>query len=132
MLSGDYWNEVRENVRKTFGEGVKVLPQCAAAGDLSPRQLHYLGAEERRMRLKYGMGYDRTNLFAKTQDLFNKVMAQRRDIAERIISGLTEIYDWAKKDIQADVKVQHMRHQFQVHKRLISAEERDWCEVNIK
>lgn len=131
-LSGDYWNEVREEVRKAFGEDVKVLPQCAAAGDLSPRQLHYLGAEERRMRLKYNLGYDRTKLAPKSQDLLNKVMGQRRDIAERIANGLLEIYDWAKKDIQEEVVVRHIARELEVHKRLISKEERDWCEQNIK
>ena len=40
-LSADYWCEVRQAVAKEFGEDVFVLPQCAAAGDLSPRTLHY-------------------------------------------------------------------------------------------
>ena len=39
MLSADYWSEVRIAVKKKFGD-IYVLPQCAAAGDLSPRQLH--------------------------------------------------------------------------------------------
>ena len=39
-LSADFWNEVRQAVAKEYGDNVYVLPQCAAAGDLSPRTLH--------------------------------------------------------------------------------------------
>jgi len=39
-LSSDYWNDVRVAIRKKYGN-IFILPQCAAAGDLSPRILHY-------------------------------------------------------------------------------------------
>ena len=51
MQSADYWNEVRQLVKARFGEHVKVLPQCAAAGDLSPRILHYGKAQKRRFEM---------------------------------------------------------------------------------
>jgi len=38
-VSSDYWGEVRKQIRKRFSEDVFVLPQCGAAGDLSPRDL---------------------------------------------------------------------------------------------
>ena len=57
-LSADYWNEVREAVAAEFGPEVFVLGQCAAAGDLAPRTLHYKEAQARRMELKYNLGYD--------------------------------------------------------------------------
>lgn len=38
-VSSDYWGEVRKQLWEKFSEGVYVLPQCGAAGDLSPRDL---------------------------------------------------------------------------------------------
>jgi hypothetical protein len=52
-LSADYWHDVRVALRQKYGN-LFLLPQCAAAGDLAPRILHYKKAQERRFRLKYG------------------------------------------------------------------------------
>jgi len=35
-FSADFWHEVRVELRRRFGDGIFVLPQCAPAGDLSP------------------------------------------------------------------------------------------------
>ncbi|WP_343701226.1 hypothetical protein [Chitinophaga sp.] len=39
FVSADFWSEVRRHLRQQFGEGVHLLPQCGAAGDISPRNL---------------------------------------------------------------------------------------------
>lgn len=39
FVSADFWSEVRKHVRQHFGEGIHLLPQCGAAGDISPRNL---------------------------------------------------------------------------------------------
>ena len=129
-LSADYWNEVREGVQNTFGKEVFVLPQCAAAGDLSPRVLHYKAAQARRMRLKYGLGYDYKS--SDRAEEYKKVMGERRDIAERILEALTEIYAWAKKDIATAPPVRHERKTLDLKRRMISDEEKEWCEENIR
>jgi hypothetical protein len=36
VISADYWHETRAELRRRFGEGLFVLPQCAAAGDQAP------------------------------------------------------------------------------------------------
>lgn len=131
MLSADYWNEVRENVAKTFGPDVLVLPQCAAAGDLSPRILTYGEAQERRMRLKYGMGYDRTKLNDLKEDYMNRVMAERKDIAERILEALKDVYSWAKKDIKKEVPVHHIFRNITIHKRTVTDQEAELCKAKI-
>jgi len=87
MLTADYWTEVRRLVRERYGD-VFVLPQCAAAGDLAPRALHYFDAERRKYLLKYGEEY-----FA---ELPSRV--QREEIAERILVALDECYEWASKE----------------------------------
>ena len=127
-LSADYWHDVRVAVAEEFGEDVYVLPQCAAAGDLSPRILHYRDAQARRMKLKYGMEYDPKG--SRHQE--NKCFAERKDIAERIVLGLKDIYSWAKKDIQTDCVVRHIHKVMTLDKRLVTEEEKQWCEDTIK
>ena len=127
-LSADYWHDVRVMVAKEFGPDVFVLPQCAPAGDVSPRVLHYKAAQERRMRLKYGLGYDHT----QKSHAYNKIMGERYDIAERIVEGVKEVYAWAKKDIQTEVTVRHRVTQMELERRRITDEEKAWCEQNLE
>ena len=47
MLSADYWHETRELLRRRLGRDLFVLPQCAAAGDQSPRPLLCKSAAKR-------------------------------------------------------------------------------------
>ena len=105
-LSADYWHDVRVAVKERFGD-VYVLSQCAAAGDLSPRQLHYNDAEQRRFNLKYGEGTDID-------------MGRRRDIAERIVAGLAEIEAWASKDIKTEAVLKHTVIEITLAKQMIS------------
>ncbi len=122
-LSADFWNEVRELVKKEFGPDVFVLPQCAAAGDLSPRVLHYKEAQARRMKLKYGLEYDP----AGSNHQYNKGMAERYDIAERILESVRDVYGWAKKEVVTELPVRHISRTLPLPKRMITPEERDEC-----
>ena len=131
-LSADYWTEVRQMVAKEFGEDVFVLPQCAAAGDVSPRVLHYGKAQARRMRLKYDLPYDPAQVRGNNSHEYNKVMGERYDIAERIMEGIREVYSWAKKDIKTDVPVQHKVTVMALERRKITDEEKQWCEENLE
>lgn len=131
MLSADYWSNVREEVAKEFGPDVFVLPQCAAAGDLSPRILHYLPAQRRRMMLKYGVDTSINHDHPIAYD-YEKAMAERRDIAERILVSVKEIYSWAKKDLYKEVPVGHKLETLQLERRKITEEEAEDCRENIK
>ncbi|UVI33045.1 hypothetical protein [Paenibacillus spongiae] len=51
-VSADWWCETREQLRSRFGENLYILPQCSAAGDLSPHQLLDRAAYERMLTLK--------------------------------------------------------------------------------
>lgn len=46
-VSSDFWSEARKRIAERFGETVHILPQCSAAGDISPRDLtaRYRGGE---------------------------------------------------------------------------------------
>ena len=127
-LSADYWHDVREGVKAEFGEDVYVLPQCAAAGDLAPRILHYKKAQARRMKLKFDMGYDPADPNSRNI----KGFAERKDIAIRIVAGLKEIYSWAKKEILTDCEVKHLSQKVTLSKRMVTEEEKKWCEDKIK
>lgn len=107
-LSADYWHDVRLAIRKQHGD-IFILPQCAAAGDLSPRILHYRKAQDRRFRLKYGA--QQTELSA------------RRDIAERIAAAFGEVLDWARKDIKTALPLAHRVETVHLSRRLITDDE---------
>ena len=109
-LSASFWHDTRELIRIKHGN-IPILAQCAAAGDLSPRQLHYKTAEERRYRLKYG---DKP----KSPEDF-----RRRDIAERIAATFDEVLAWAKKDILTDLPLIHKVETVMLSKRLITKDE---------
>ena len=96
-LSADYWANVRENLRSRHGKKLYVLPQCAAAGDLSPHLRSYQSASRRKWRLKYGRD-------EKYEEEFN-----RRDIAERVGWAFDDAYDWAQKERFADLPIQNRR-----------------------
>ena len=127
-FSADYWNEVREAVKKEFGEDVFVLPQCAAAGDLSPRILHYKEAQARRMGLKYDRPYDPKKCGFGTPGWEEKCMTERFDIAERILFAVKDVASWAGKDIRTEVKVDHVLETVPLIPRFITEEEKEHCE----
>ena len=127
MQTADYWHDVRVAVAAEFGEDVFVLPQCAAAGDTSPRILHYLKAQERRLRLKYGIEKGET----LEEHRYNKAMGERKDIAERILEALKDIYSWSKKEILTDPALHHKMELVPIRRRMITEEEAQWCRDNI-
>lgn len=99
LLSADYWAETRKMIREKYGD-IFILPQCACAGDMSPRPLHYREAEERKYALKYE-GYQMPNVKKETE------IYRRNEIAERILNAFDEVYAWATKEKIFDAKVVH-------------------------
>ena len=97
FLSADYWANVRENLRSRYGKDLYILPQCAAAGDLSPHLRSYRRASKRKWLLKYGRA-------EKYRDEFN-----RCDIAERVGIAFDDAYSWAQKEKFADLPIQNRR-----------------------
>lgn len=132
-LSADYWGDVRQLAVEKFGPDVYILPQCAPAGDLAPRILHYLHAQARRMGLKFDMPYDADK--AKNREPYDdatKRFAERKDIAERIVASVEEIYSWAKKDIITSAPVKHHAWMQPMKRRTITEEELAACERKLE
>ncbi len=107
-ISADFWHEVRQNLRRDHGN-IFVLPQCAPAGDLSPRILHYRKAQERRFRLK--------------------ATTERQEIADRITAAFSEVLTWASKDARDALPLKHEIRAIELERRRIAPAE---YEANVK
>ena len=107
QISSSFWHDVRQLLTKKYGD-IFILPQCAAAGDLSPRILHYKKAQARRFALKYGRDPKYTEEF------------ERKDIAERIVCAFDEVLAWAKKDIIKSAVVKHDVSDVRLSRRIIT------------
>lgn len=113
-LSADYWHDVRQELRRRHGEGLHILPQCAAAGDASPRMLHYCDAASRRFRLKYGDLEGGDHIAGK---------AERNDIAMEIAAAFDEVLSWARHDLQDSLPLIHLINEVALSKWLITPQE---------
>jgi hypothetical protein len=80
-ISADFWHDVRVELHKRLAGDVYVLPQCAAAGDLSPHLLYRTRAEEAMARQR---GFSR-----------------RQEIARRIADAVEDVLPVARGSIQA-------------------------------
>ena len=120
LLTADFWGDVRDEIKARYGD-IYILPQCAAAGDLSPRIMHYYAAEKRRFRLKYE-DYDMPKNILKPYEKLHRV-----DIAERIAQSFDEVYSWAQKEKFDDLPVAHTVKTVELSKRLITDEEYQFC-----
>ncbi|HEX2999299.1 MAG TPA: hypothetical protein VHR86_03580, partial [Armatimonadota bacterium] len=87
-VSADFWDEVRGEISKRYGEDVFVLPQCSAAGDQSPHLLLHNRAEERMRRLRG--------------------VSEREEIARRIAGAVEDVLPITKAEIHTDVPLRHM------------------------
>ena len=93
-LSADFWHETRLAFKAKYGD-IYILPQCAAAGDITPLQQHYKKAQARRLSLKYG---DRAE---------HPKIRYRMDIADRILASFDEVLSWASKDKRHTLPICH-------------------------
>jgi hypothetical protein len=107
-LSADFWHEVRLNLRQVHGD-LFLLAQCAPAGDLSPRILHYRKAQARRFKLKE--------------------TTERQEIADRITAAFSEVLAWASRDIRDGLLLKHDIKSIEMTRRRISQQE---YEDNVK
>jgi hypothetical protein len=76
-VSADFWHEVRQELKKRYGKDLFVLPQCAAAGDLSPHLMFRKQAEQ--------IMLDR------------KGISRRQEIANRLARAIDEVLPYAQQ-----------------------------------
>ena len=117
MYYASFWHNVREKLAAKYGD-IGLICQTAAAGDLSPRQLHYLEAEYRRYQLKYPElieAYTKNpmkNTSGKKPEgihLYGEILEMMRgeDIANRIMDAFDEVLAWASKDKKTAPEFKH-------------------------
>ena len=103
-LSADFWHYAREFIRKKYGN-IYILPQCAAAGDLSPHILHQIESRNRRLLLKYGECEELMKIY--NESIYKERFLAKVDLGERIATAFDEVYSWASKERFSDVPVLH-------------------------
>jgi sugar phosphate isomerase/epimerase len=86
-VSADFWHDVRQEMRKRHGNGLFILPQCAAAGDQSPHRMYRKKAEEVMLKRR-GLTY-------------------RQEIARRIADAYDAVLPVADKDIKFALPLAH-------------------------
>lgn len=86
-VSADFWHDVRLEIRQRLSRDIFILPQCAAAGDLSPH-LRFRSRAEEIMRQRRGL-------------------SSRQEIARRIIDAVEDTLPLAKQDIQTSMVFRH-------------------------
>ena len=85
--SADYWHDVRREIRRRHGQDLFILPQCAAAGDISPHRM-----------------------FRKDADaamLERRGLSHRELIAQRIANAVDEVLPTADADIKYALPLIH-------------------------
>ena len=131
MLHAGFWHPVRERIRAKYGD-IGIIGQCAAAGDLAPRQLHYLDAELRRYKLKYPekYAYLAAHPFPYPEGYFKSAasaekrhrgdmldMLRTEDIGERIAAAFDEVLEWARRDMQSAPELRHIVRKVKLDRR---------------
>ena len=113
LISADFWHETRLEVRKQLGDGVFILPQCSAAGDLSPHLLVGKVAETRMQRI---MGLD-------SGEAGGRRVQRRRQIAISIADAVTSVFQYMSDHIDWDPEFEHRMGRVPLTRRLLGKED---------
>ncbi len=136
VLHASFWHQVREKLTARYGE-IGVVGQSAAAGDLSPRQLHYRDAEWRRYQLKYPEKIAKFMANPMPFPNMEKLTPEERenahrtyciefmraeDIASRITAAFDEVLEWAAKEKFTDPELRHEVRVVDLQRRMFPGE----------
>jgi hypothetical protein len=88
VISADFWHDTRKEIRKRLSDDVFILPQCSAAGDISPHRMFRKRAED---------------LMVERRGL-----SWRQEIARRIANAVDDGLVCAKKEIQTKTILRHV------------------------
>ena len=111
-ISADFWHEVRVEARKKYGKDIFILPQVAAAGDISP---HLMWRKE-----------------AENEMLKRKGMTSREEIARRIVAAIEEVYPYVQDDIKTELVFTHIYEDLSLPVRRVTKAEASHAEELIR
>ena len=108
QMSADFWHETRVELHKRYGDDIFILPQVAAAGDLSP---HLMWRKE-----------------AENEMLKRKGITRRQEIGLRIANAVDEVFPYVQDDIKNKVVFSHLYDEVSLPIRKVTKEEADQSE----
>ncbi len=108
QLSADFWHEVRVELHKRYGNDIFILPQCAAAGDITT---HLMWREEAEMEM-----------------IKRKGITRRQEIARRIANAVDEVFPYVQDDIKYDIEFCHIYDEIPLPVRKVTKEEVEQAE----
>ena len=111
-ISADFWHEVRVEIGKKYGKDIFILPQVAAAGDISPHLLWRKAAENEMLK--------------------RKGLTRRQEIARRIINAIDEVYPYVQNDIKNELVFKHIYDELSLPVRRVTNAEASRVEELIK
>ena len=103
MISADFWHDIRTELRGRHGQDLHILPQCSAAGDLSPHPLLHKKAEERMLKLKG--------------------LSRRAEIARRVAQAIEEVLPYAAREIATNLPFRHIVKTIHLPRRMVTSAE---------
>ena len=130
VVSADYWHEVREEIAARWGREIFLLPQCSAAGDISPHQLLGRRADERMMLLRKQQSTPNSDWSWRGR-VYNLEygIARRREIARRIAQALEDVLPAIAETAESSPVVKKGFRVVELPPRLITKEEADTAKV---
>jgi hypothetical protein len=130
VVSADYWHEVRQEIAARWGSEVFLLPQCSAAGDISPHKLLGRKADERMMLLRKQQAAPNTD-WSWRGSVYNLEygLARRREIARRIALALEDVLPVIAPAAESAPVVKKSFRMVELQPRLITKEEADTAQA---
>jgi len=119
-LTSDYWHNVRCELKKEYGDSVYMLPQCAAAGDLTYRIPYYNKATDRKHQLLFGRKRNYVGEFSRIR------------IAEQLMAAFHRTLPWASKELYGDLPIEHINTTLRLKRFNASAEDIARAKSHIK
>ena len=99
-VSADYWHDVRELLRKRYGERLCVVGFCAPEGDQTPRVTFGKPAQARMDRLRG--------------------LTPSQEAGRRVADAFNDVADLIAKDVRGDVPLVHRVHHLELPARIIT------------
>lgn len=133
VVSADYWHDVRVEVAKRWGDDVYVLPQCSAAGDISPHKLLHCRADERMMLLR-----KQQETAIEDWHWANRVYnldynaARKKELARRIAVALDDVLPVIAGTAESTPVMKKRFRTIELPPRQITKEEADEAAANIE
>ena len=102
-VNADYWHEVRETLKKKYGDQLCVLAWTGAGGDQVPRPMYRKQAEARMMKLRE--------------------LTLLEEISRRIVNAWEEAYAGAQQEKHADPVLIHEVRTIELPRQIVSDED---------